>query len=281
MITAPSAFSLAVNLDHVGWWVDDLDSVRLEFEQLGFNVTRPASLLTGNAEDLPIDEGQSSSHIMFQNSYLELTTVVGEVIPPHLAEYQAGSGLKIIALGCNDASALHSRLATTGWDLVAPARSERRLHYGSQVDEPVRFQWFMATPQQFPEVLVCLVEHLDRQRLFDPDVTTQPNQVAELTEVLMLSNEPEQSYLRYQPLEVSVDLATGWLTFLTREQAELAYPGVRPPPLAVGDSALCTPMGVVLRSSGLDLLRRQLGQQSGGQVWFAAPGRTIVVVREF
>ena len=280
MATTPVAFSLAVNLDHVGWWADDLDTARLEFQQLGFNVTRPASLLTGAGPDAPQDEGQRSSHIMFQNTYLELTSVAGEVIPPHLSHYQAGSGLKIIALGCGDVNALHAGLKTTGWDLVDPARSERQLNYGAQTDEPVRFQWFMATPRQFPEVLVCMVEHLDRQRLFDPDITRQPNHVAELTEVLMLSEEPERSYLRYQPLESSPEDATGWLTFLTREQAELAYPGARLPLVAANASAQCIPMGVVLRSGKLGLLRQKLPQQSNGQVWFAAPGSTIVVVRE-
>jgi hypothetical protein len=280
MVAATRAFSLAVNLDHVGWWVDDLHSVTLEFERLGFNITRPASLLTGSSSDAPTDEGQVSSHIMFQNSYLELTTVVGEVIPHHLTEYQAGSGLKIIALGCVDACALHGSLVMGGWDVVDPARSERQLNYGDQLDEPVRFHWFMATPRQFPEVLVCLVEHLDHQRLFDAQVTKQPNQVAELTEVLMLSDEPEGSYMRYKPLESSTDDATGWLTFLTPEQAELAYPGARLPRLSTSGTD-CTPMGVVLRSAGLDFLRGQLDQESDGEVWFAAPGRTIVVVREF
>ena len=280
MALIPTGFSLAVDLDHVGWWVDDLVSVRAEFERLGFNVTQPASLLTGSGRAAPQDEGQRSSHVMFRNTYLELTTVAGNAIPAHLMQYRGGSGLKIIALGCVDADALHDELASAGWDLVAPARSERRLDYGDR-DEPVRFRWFMATPTQFPEVLVCVVEHLDRERLFDPKVTEQSNQVIELTEVLMLANDPESSFGRYRALESAAGTAAGWLTFLSRKQAELAYPGLSLPVPSTSDAADCTPMGVVLRSGDLDFLRRRLGRQSGGQLWFAAPGGTIVVVREF
>lgn len=271
------AFSLAVNLDHVGWWVDDLEAVSRQFDQLGFSVTRPASLLTGTSEGDPRDEGQRSSHVMFRDTYLELTTVIGSEIPGHLSAYQGGSGLKIVALGCADADARHDDLENVErWDLVATSRSQRELSYASQPNEPVRFKWFMATPTQFPEVLVCLVEHLDRQRLFDPSVTRQPNGVTELTEVLMLSDDPEGSFTRYRPLEASAGDTTGWLTFITRDQARLAYPGAALPSLGAGG---CVPLGVVLEASGLDFFATQQAPHAEGQFWFAAPGNTLVVIR--
>ncbi len=257
---------LAINLDHIGWWVDDLSAVGDAFAGQGFTVTDSASLLTGDVDGHPQDEGQRSSHIMFQNTYLELTTVVGEVVPSHLSQYQGGSGLKIVALNCADATTQHQALSQLGWDLVDPGHSERRLSYGNNPTDPVRFRWFMATPTQFPEVLVCVVQHLDRERLFDPSVTSHANGAQDLAEVLMLTADPATSLSRYRPLEAVGADATGWLTFLTPQQAQSAYPGATLPTLT-GDHD-CVPMGIVINAAA-----------DSGADWFTGPGDTVVVVR--
>jgi len=257
---------LAINLDHIGWWVDDLAATSDDFVAHGFTVTGSASLLTGQG-DQPQDEGQRSSHVMFHNTYLELTTVVGEVVPAHLLQYQKGSSLKIIALGCADAAVQHGALTELGWDLVEPARSQRGLSYGSNSAEPVRFRWFMVKPAQFPEALVCVVQHLDRDRLFDASVTSHANAVTDLVEVLMLTADPAISLARYRPLEALGDEATGWLSFVTPEAARSAYPGAALPVLSgVND---CVPMGIVVTTD----------RAQPKEVWFPGPGNTVVVVR--
>lgn len=258
---------LAINLDHIGWWVPDLAVATDHFAGHGFTVTGPANLLTGGSEAEPQDEGQRSSHIMFQTSYLELTTVVGNVVPAHLLRYQQGSGLKIIALGCADAVTQHRALAKLGWDLVEPAHSERTLSYGSGSAEPVRFRWFMATPRQFPEVLVCVVQHLDRTRLFDPAVTHHANNVTDLKAVLMLTADPAASMARYRPLEVPSGEATGWLNFVTPDDARGAFPGAGLPTL--GGAHDCVPMGIVVTTTGPEPT----------EAWFPGPGDTVVVLR--
>jgi hypothetical protein len=267
LATLAASERLAINLDHIGWWVDDLAATSADFLRHGFTVTGSASLLTGGKGDPPQDEGQRSSHIMFQNTYLELTSVVGEVVPAHLLQYQQGSGLKIIALGCVDAGVQHGALAELGWDLVEPARSERSLSYGTGSAEPVRFRWFMAKPTQFPEVLVCVVQHLDRGRLFDASMTHHANEATDLVEVLMLTIDPATSLARYRPLEASGDEATGWLTFVTPDAALSAFPGAALPILNGAND--CVPMGIVVTTD----------RAQTGEVWFPGPGNTVVVVR--
>ena len=255
---------LAINLDHIGWWVDDIEASTREFEGRGFTVTRPASLLTGAATQSPQDEGQLSSHVMFQNTYLELTTVIGDSIPPHLLEYRDGSSLKIIAFGCADADTKYNALLNLGWDVVAPGHSQRELGYGDRT-APVRFRWFMAAPSQFPEVLVCVVQHLDRERLFDPVVSAHANGVRELTEVMLLTDDPQTALARYRPLEAGADEATGWLSFVRPRTLQAEFPAVKLPQLADGSD--CVPVGIVLTADS-----------RGETSWFPGPGGTIVVV---
>lgn len=253
-------------LDHVGWLVEDLDAARKQFEAFGFAVTPTAALSTG--EDV-----QYSAHVVFADTYLELTSFRG-AIPTHLAPYADSFGLKILALRSDAAAHYHELLGKRGLALTPLANSQRQVDSG----EWAKFCWFMAEPQAFPDVLVCGVEHETPEVVFPDPPAAQRNGATRLAEVLLLTSDPQVEAQRYAVLTGDAT-RPGTLSILDADAASLRFHGLDAPR---DETKL---LGISLDCDDLEGTKQWLADHrvdygaSARGIWLAGPDGTVIELR--
>lgn len=171
---------MKIALDHLGWLGPDVHRLVSVFEGLGFRVLGPVPLQSGAAGG---PEVQWSAHVMFRDTYLELTSLSAEAARHPLYRWRADPPrVRLVLLRASDADAERSRLAASGWRLSEVQHAERRLAYGAR--GVARFRWFgvddhsvPGTEFPVPGTVVAWVQHLDREAVFDRNVIEQPNTV--------------------------------------------------------------------------------------------------------
>ncbi|MFM8479914.1 MAG: VOC family protein [Gammaproteobacteria bacterium] len=167
-------------LDHVGFAGPDLDAMRAEWRELGFDPTPPQALVAVNAAGDKVDLHQRSAHIMLERGYIELTEV-REARGHHLAPWLArGSALCIVAYGSKDLRSWRAQCSEPGMSEVMTA--SRAIEYGEHHGD-ARFLWCMRDPARTPAALECVVEHLTPQLVFQPAVQRHRNGARALHDV--------------------------------------------------------------------------------------------------
>ena len=274
-----TALRVPLPLDHVGWLVDDLDAERHGLAQLGFTVTSPGTLKTGNAGTRAADVGQWSAHVMFQDTYLELTAVAAGARPAHLAPYLDRGGLVILALRVTDAQAARTTLDEVGLTVTASAYSERPITYPEPAQQgTARFRWFMCVAEQFPQLLVCCVEHVTPELVFQPTVVSHDVHVNGLRSVFLFDPGAATAASRYQRLADAAlqgEQANGELVIMDSSAMADRFAGFATPlqPAAVG---------IGLHVKDLDHVARRLSAagvavvQDGSRLWCRGPASTVL-----
>jgi hypothetical protein len=166
---------MRIPLDHIGYLGPDTEMLVATFRRLGFRTVGPSALAT-DSEHLPGEPVQRSAHIMFADSYIELTSV--QPCPPghHLAPYQRGRpAVSLLVLKAADAEREAGDLAEAGVAVSAVSEASRRLDYGERAT--ARFLWFSILEDPLPGTLTAFVEHLTREAVFNPEVAVHPNTV--------------------------------------------------------------------------------------------------------
>jgi hypothetical protein len=167
-----------IALDHLGWLGPDVDGMTAVFGRLGFRVLGPAPLRHGVSTG---PAAQWSAHVMFRDTYLELTSLSAAAVDHPLYRWRTDPpAVRLVLLGAVDAMAERARATTAGWCVSELQHAERRLEYGAQ--RVARFRWFglgensvPGTEFPAPGTLVAWVQHLDREFVFDPGVRSHPN----------------------------------------------------------------------------------------------------------
>ncbi len=273
-----TAYHVSLPLDHVGWLVGDLSAASNAFNRLGFRVTAPGTLKTGGDAGTLQDLGQRSAHVMFADTYVELTAVAAAMPPTHLARYMARPGLVILALRVPDVAAAHRALAATAVSVTAVAHSERPVDYGPAGRQgTARFHWFMCVAEDFPELLVCFVQHLTPELVFQPAVAAHDYQVVALSHVLLFTSDIAQTRARYQRLAaaVALDETPAGLILLDGPGVARRFPGLAP-------GATTRALGIGLAVTDLTAVERNLsaagsaGVRDGERIWCPGPEGTVL-----
>ena len=273
---------VSLPLDHVGWLIDDLGAARAALTSLGFSVTAPGTLKTGQANHETEDVGQHSAHVMFPDTYLELTSVLPGARPPHLQPYMdSGGGLIILALRVGQAAAAQRSLGDLGISVTPVAHSERPVSYAAPGKSGLaRFHWFMCKPAEFPELLVCYVEHVTPDLVFQPTVAQHANGACALRELLLVHADVGEAAGRFQRL-AAVNLgpqAGAGVTLLDPAAAERRFP-------LLNVAGQARAIGVGIEVTDLRVLNERV-LAAGGQVdadedrsWCPGPGGTVLEFR--
>jgi hypothetical protein len=118
-------------LDHVGWYVPDMDAAGAAFENLGFRLT-PYTLHTHEAasgERTP--SGTANRCAMIELGYLEMLCAVPDFDTTLANQLRDGlgryTGLHLIAFTCADANSEHARIADAGFPPLPVANLRRPL----------------------------------------------------------------------------------------------------------------------------------------------------------
>jgi hypothetical protein len=197
-----NALRVTLPIDHLGVAGRDVQGLIQLYSDLGFRITPKQELMATDDSGAVVSLGQQSAHVMFGDSYLELTAVPGALEGHHLGAYLSRfSGLHILALAAGDAEAVHRRLESEGLELGPLQLAQREVNYGS--GGTARFCWFQAMASQLPSALICLVEHQTPELVFQDEMTTHPNGVLGISRVGYYTQNPGELADKLKALETT------------------------------------------------------------------------------
>lgn len=199
-------------IDHLGVVGRDIEALLRAYRRLGFAPTEPTPLMgLKDGESIYLD--QDSAHLIFSESYVELSGVTTDDPGHHLAPWLARrAGLHILALGSENADASHAALAAQGLDVPAVQDAGRHVTYGQNHGD-AKFKWFKAPDALGDEGFVCLVEQITPELVFQPPADGHPNGALGLVDVMALSEDPPEAAERHSRYPGAVRLDNHQLGF--------------------------------------------------------------------
>lgn len=164
-----------IDLDHVGFIVEDLVAARDLFVDLGFTLTDRADHTRTNELGRKVSAGSSQHSIMLDVGYIELMQITdaqaGHQLTPAIGQRY---GLHVLALGSTDAPAWHAQCQQNG---MAPRAV---MDWSRPVSTPersgmARFLYFDTPWQASDPSYVCWVQHVTPDLVRSPSLLCHPN----------------------------------------------------------------------------------------------------------
>jgi len=257
---------IALDLDHVGIAVADLEAGREAFARLGFTLTARSYHKGSRLPAGPVEPWGSANHCaMLTDGYLE---VLGVTDPERfsnaklmVARYE---GLHIVALRPASVDSAHAALTRARLPVDAPRDLERMAPYGSTGTEQrrVAFRNMYLTKSVFPEAQFQYTEHLTRDAMWQPHLLQHPNTARGLETVFLCSEDPVATAAKLAPMfgvepnaasrgECLLQLSRSSLRVVSPASWSTWAPGAARPPLPA-------PVGVAVRVASLEAARSLL-----------------------
>ena len=216
-------------LDHVGWYVPNLDEVGKVFERLGFRLT-PYSL-HGDRDPLSgrlIPQGSANRLAMLESGYLEFLAITEGAETPvsrHIrSRMEQYVGVHLTAFSVADAEAEADRLGADGFALQPTVNLRRTTEDAVGTETEVAFTVVRAQFDAFPEGRIQTLTHLTPEQVWQHRFIACDNAVSGLAEVVFSVNDPlasaerlakftaRQAVTTRHGMEISLD--RGKLTFV-------------------------------------------------------------------
>lgn len=261
-------------LDHVGYFLADLEGAAARFGRLGFTVS-PVNIHYNDAGGELVRSGTANRLITFEAGYIEALgqvadTPLGAELASGVARYE---GLHLLALA-------HERVEEhdVGGTAMRPTVFLRRpLEDGRIVRATVR----RATAEAMPEGRVQLLTHETPELIWLPGMDRHANAARALTGFLQIVADPEEAAGRYARFADRPARKSGPVFEIALDRGRVALAGPDalaallpeathpPPPFAAA---------VGLESADLDRTRAVLAD--AGAAFHERPGRLLVPPRE-
>ncbi len=235
-----------VFLDHVGWFVPDIEPAGAAFERLGFKVTPFVAQHTADpAGGQPIPAGTGNRCAMLRRGYLEILTPVAGVDTP-LAEQMRKAiaryaGVHLIAFTVADAGAAHARLTEEGFAPQPLVHLRRPLELAGGAGAELAFTVIRVPPDAMPEGRIQMLTQETPELVWREDLIARDNGVCALTGVLLCVPDPAEAaarFARFLDREArghgdyfTIDLDRGRLGFADVGRCVALLPGVPLPGL--------------------------------------------------
>lgn len=282
-----------VFLDHVGYFVADLDAAGAQLERLGFRVSLTNVQTNADANGELKPSGTSNRLARLKRGFIEILaathdTPLADQFKLALARY---SGLHLIALSHDDMPAQRARLSEAGF-AMQPVVELRRRDRTLPGNPEVHFSVLRPQLGVMAERRVQWVKPQTPDTVWRPDTITTENGAEGLTDMLLCVDDPAAVAARYggyagrAPVTRgrmhAVTLERGGLVFAGASQAAKILPDFRPPalPFMAGqalraDLALTrealTKSGIKPVFSSADLICIGPADALGGYMLFHAP----------
>ncbi len=187
-----SSSQTELTLDHVALVVSDLDRASEIYTRMGFTLS-PRSSHKGRLEpDGPVEPWGTGNHCaMFATGYLEILGITdkerhSEHVQVLLDEYE---GLHLIALGCAEAEAEANNIRHRLGKGAEPYAVSRDVPMTDGSSKQATFNILQLPDESFPEADLFLIEHRNKDVIWQPDMLSQPNGVVGLSEVIVCSDD--------------------------------------------------------------------------------------------
>lgn len=217
-----------VFLDHVGWFVADLEAAAAQMQRLGFVVSAENVHMNRAADGSTAPSGTVNRLATPDLGYLEFLGSRGDepLARQHRAQLARYEGLHLLAFSSADVPAEAPRLDAEGFRPLPPVDMRRDVQIEGGVEEG-RFSVLRVPPEAMPEGRVQWCAHHTPDLVWQAGRTRHPNGVEALTGALWVVPDLDEAADRYA-------------RFL-RKPAERPGPGVAALALERGDLLLATP----------------------------------------
>lgn len=247
----------AVFLDHVAWFVGDLEGAVAVFERLGFIVGQENVHMNRAADGSTAPSGTLNRLATTTIGFLEFLGARGDT--PLARQHQAGldryEGLHLLAFSSADVPGEVPRLRDAGFRPDTPVDMRRKLEIDGETVE-ARFSVLRQPPEIMPEGRVQWCAHHTPEYVWEPSQPALPNHIDALTGALWIVDDVAEAldrysrYLRKPPTAEGdgrgrIDLDRGALLFATPAAAAEMLPDLTAPTTPYGAA-------VYIRSSDLD-----------------------------
>jgi hypothetical protein len=192
--------SSETTIDHIGLVGRSITPMVSAYRALGFNVSDPVPLVQPNPDGNPTPLGQVSAHIIFPDTYIELTAILNPGQGNHLDNWLARhDGLHILAFRSMDAEQAWHDLEAYGV-VVPPIRAaSREVRMGGK-HGTADFKWFQIPESIVAEGFACVVQHLTPELVFIDSMTNHANGALGLRGVGVVANDLDAAFARYERL---------------------------------------------------------------------------------
>lgn len=230
-----------VFLDHVGWYVPDIDRAEAAFTRLGFTLTPFAAQQNADPAGGPPQPAGTGNHCaMLETGYLEVLTAIPGQETPLAEQLRAGiaryTGVHLIALTVADAEAARGRLEREGFNPEPTVHLRRPVVTADGGEAEVAFSVIRLAPGAMPEGRIQTVVQHTPELAWQDGFITRENGISGLSGVLICVNDPSQAadrFARYTGCTAaasgeygSVQLDRGRLGFATPARCRELLPDV-------------------------------------------------------
>ncbi len=239
-------------LDHVGWYLPDLDQAGAAFERLGFTLTPYA--VHGDRDPATgevVPTGSANRLVILERGYLELLTDVAgtdTLLARHLRERTARyQGIHLTALTVADAAAEAARLGALDIPLQPVVNLRRKAEAEDGTEADVGFTVLRPPFDLYPEGRIQTLTHLTPEQVWQKRYIARENGIQGLAELIFSVPDPAASAGRLTKFTgraaveidggMGVDLDRGRLSFLNPESIALQL-GFAPKPPAPAVAAV-------------------------------------------
>ena len=187
-----------VFLDHVGWFVDDLDRAAAALARLGFSVSPENVHMNRQPDGSAAPSGTFNRLATPALGYLEFLGSRGDtpLARQHRAQLARYEGLHLLAFSSADVPAEAPRLAAEGFRPLEPVDMRRAVQTDDGEAEG-RFSVLRVPPDAMPEGRVQWCGHGTPELVWQAGHIAQPNGVTALTEALWVVDDVAEALDRY------------------------------------------------------------------------------------
>ncbi len=269
-----------VFLDHVGWFVPDIEELAGVMERLGFILT--PFVAQQNADPNggpPVLAGTGNRCAMMQRGYLEFLTavpgtetVLSQQLKGALDRYH---GLHLVAFSIDDSAGAHERLSAGGFTPQDPVHLRRPLTLGDGSPAEVAFTVLRVPPEKMPEGRIQMLRQETPDLVWQENIIARDNGIVALGGVILcVDNVDEVSdrFSRFIGRDAegtsdyrSLSLDRGRLGFATIKGLTERLPGLKVPTTPFM-AAVCLQSGDIGRTRSFltqaGILTSRLGDHS-------------------
>lgn len=232
-------------LDHVGWFVPDMDEASTAFGKLGFPLTPFTVHMNEQPDGSRVPSGTANRCAMIRRGYLEVLTRVPEVesaitrqMDDGLARY---TGLHLIALTVADTEATTERLRQAGFAPEPPIALRRPMPLDAGGEGTAAFSVIRLPSDAMAEGRVQVLSQDTPDVVWQPSVTADENALDMLSGLLICAADPEEAAIRYERFTgrskttagdgYRIDLDRGRIAICTASEGAQILPGIDIPDL--------------------------------------------------
>lgn len=271
-------------LDHVGWYVADMDEAGRVFPRLGFALTDYVAHANADpAGGPPVPSGTGNRCAMLGTGYIEILSAVPGADTALAEQLRFGlarhGGVHLIALTVDDAEVARDRLAAEGFAPQPVVHLRRPVELEDGKMGEVAFSVIRVGAEAMEEGRIQMLRQETPDLVWQDRFITRDNHITALTGVLLCVDEPEDvaaRYGRFTGREASgagdycvIALDRGRFGFATPERVAKLLPGIEVP---------CTPFmaAIALASADVAATARFLNdngvavEEAGGMVHVGA-----------